>query len=187
MIRALSKRTFSLKKLKTYSLRSYFRKLRLWLSELFSGLLTKTISYKLKKNFAKFDTLKKKSYILGDLNINLYQNQNHTACKNSTLLSVTVFNDVKNYLRFCIMFGLTQITKSATRTTCSSTSLIDNILESLPDRISQEGVMNVGLSEHQLIYFTRKISRVKTGGVHKKIKFHSLKNYAVNASKNALR
>ena len=117
----------------------------------------------------------------------MYQNQNHTACKNSTLLSVTVFNDVKNYLRFCIMFGLTQITKSATRTTCSSTSLIDNILESLPDRISQEGVMNVGLSEHQLIYFTRKISRVKTGGVHKKIKFHSLKNYAVNASKNALR
>ena len=47
--------------------------------------------------------------------------------------------------------------------------------------------MNAGLSDHQLIYYTRKISRVKTEGVHKKIKFRSLKNYAVDAYKNALR
>ena len=46
--------------------------------------------------------------------------------------------------------------------------------------------MNAGLSDHQLIYYTRKISRVKTEGVHKKIKFRSLKNYAVDAYKNAL-
>ena len=47
--------------------------------------------------------------------------------------------------------------------------------------------MNVGLSDHQLIQCTRRISRVKTGGVHKKIKFSSLKNYTVDAYKNALR
>ena len=52
--------------------------------------------------------------------------------------------------------------------TCSSSSLIDHILASLPDRISQEGVMNVGLSDYQLIYCIRKIRRMKTGGVHKK-------------------
>ena len=98
-----------------------------------------------------------------------------------------VSNDVKNYLQFCTMFGLTQMIKSPTRITCSSTSLIDHKLASLPDRISQEGVMNVGLSDHQLIYCTRKISRVKTGGVHKKIKFRSLKNYAIDAYKNALK
>ena len=88
---------------------------------------------------------------------------------------------VKNYLRFCTMFGLTQITKSPTRITCSSTSLIDHILASLPDRISQKGLINVGLSDHQLIYCTRKISRIKIGGGHKKIKFCSLKNYTVDA------
>ena len=49
-------------------------------------------------------------------------------------MSKTVSNDVKNYLKFCTMFGLTQIIKSPTRITCSSTSLIDHILESLPDR-----------------------------------------------------
>ena len=91
------------------------------------------------------------------------------------------------------MFGLPQIMKSPTRITSSSTSLIKHTLASLPDRISQECVINVGLSDLQLIYCTRKISstrkisRIKTGGVHKKIKFHSLKNYAVDGYKNALR
>ena len=75
------------------------------------------------------------------------------------------------------MFNLTQMIKSPTCITYRSTLLIDHILASLPDRISQEGVMNVGLSDHQLIYCTRKISRVKTGGVRKKIKFCSVKNY----------
>ena len=73
-------------------------------------------------------------------------------------------NDAKSYLQFCTMFDLTQIIKSPTRITCSSTLLIDHILAILPDRVFQEGVINVGLSDHQLIYCTRKIIRVKTGG-----------------------
>ena len=67
------------------------------------------------------------------------------------------------------MFGLTQIIKSPTGMACSSTSLIDHILANLPELLSQEGVINVGLSDHQLIYCTRKISRIKAGGVHKKL------------------
>ena len=102
----------------------------------------------LNENFAKLDTLKKELYILSDFNKKLYQHQNHTGCKNNTLVSKAVSNDVKNYLQFCTMFGLSQIIKSPTRVTCSSTSLIDNILASLPDRIPQEGVNNnVGLSD----------------------------------------
>ena len=81
------------------------------------------------------------------------------------------------------MFGLKQI-KSPTHVTCSNTSLIDHILASLPDRISQEGVINVGLSDHQLIYCTRKISRIKIGGVKKK-KSNSV--HVVDAYKNHLR
>ena len=51
----------------------------------------------LNEDFAKLDTLKNELYILGDFNINLYQNQNYTGCKNNTLVSATVSNDVKNY------------------------------------------------------------------------------------------
>ena len=61
--------------------------------------------------------------------------QNYAECKSNTLVPATVSNDVKNYLQFCTMFGLTQIIKSPTRITCSSTSLIDYILGSLPERI----------------------------------------------------
>ena len=43
----------------------------------------------LNENFAKLDTLKKELYILGDFNINLYQNQNHIGCKNNNLVSAT--------------------------------------------------------------------------------------------------
>ena len=49
----------------------------------------------LNENFSKLDTLKK-LYILGDFNMNLYQSQNHTGCKNNNLVSATVSNDVKN-------------------------------------------------------------------------------------------
>ena len=87
----------------------------------------------------------------------------------------------------CTMFALIQIIKSPTRITCSSSSLIDHISASLPERISQEGVTNVGLSDHQLFNCARKISRIKTGSIHKKIEFRSLKNYAVDAYKSALR
>ena len=140
----------------------------------------------LNENFGKLDTLKKELYILGDFNINLYQNQN--LCKMQNHYSKkTVSNDVKNHLQFCTMFGLTQIIKPPARITYSSTSFIGHILASLSERISQEGVINVFLSDHQLIYCTRKISRIKTGGVHKKIKFYSLKNYAFDAYKNTLR
>ena len=48
------------------------------------------------------------------------------------------------------MFGSTQIIKSPSRIICSSTSLIDHILANLPELISQEGVINVDLSDHQL-------------------------------------
>ena len=40
---------------------------------------------------------------------------------------------------------------------------------------------------YKLIYCTRKISRIKTRGVHKNIKFCSLKSYAVDVYRKALR
>ena len=67
----------------------------------------------------------------------------------------------------CRMHGLKQLIQSPTRATCSTSILIDYILTSVPSRVSQKGVINVGVSDHQLIFCTRKVSRIKTGGDHK--------------------
>ena len=85
------------------------------------------------------------------------------------------------------MFGLKQIIKSPTCITCRNTSLIDHSLASILSRVSQHGVINVSVSDHQLIYCTRKINKIKTGGVHKHITFRSFKKYTVDAYKDALK
>ena len=59
------------------------------------------------------------------------------------------------------MFGLKQLIEVPTRVTCCSSIIIDHILASFPNRVSQQGVIDVGLSDHQIIYCTRKISRIK--------------------------
>ena len=104
-------------------------------------------------------------YILGDLNINLINNQKHTP------------NGIKRYKEFCSLNDLKQLLKLPTRITKTSTSLLDHVLTNSADRVSQFGVIDTGLSDHQLIYCTRKITRTKTN-VHKYIKTRSLKNYS---------
>ena len=77
------------------------------------------------------------------------------------------------------MLGLKQLIEVPTRVTCSSSTVIDNILASFPNRVSQQGVIDVGLSDHQIIYCTRKVSRTKRG-THKQIRCRSLKNYSAD-------
>ena len=83
------------------------------------------------------------------------------------------------------MFGLKQLIEVPTRVTCSTSIIIDHILASFPDRVSQQGVIDVGLSDHQIIYCTRKISRVKRGML-KQIRYLSLKNYSADIYEEAL-
>ena len=108
-------------------------------------------------------------YILGDLNINLINNQKHTP------------NGIKHYQEFCSLHGLKQpieqLITSPTRVTENSSSLLDHILTNFTDRVSQSGVVDTGLSDHQLIYCTRKVNRTKFN-THKCIRTRSLKNYS---------
>ena len=48
-----------------------------------------------------------------------------------------------------------------------------------PERVTQNGAIDVGVFDHQLIYCTKKISRIKRGS-HKQIKFRSFKHYTVD-------
>ena len=102
----------------------------------------------------------------------MYHNGKYIIPKNNTLILRSATNDARNYHQFCTMFGLKQIIKSLTCITCRNTSLID--------------VINISVSDHQFIDCTRKINKIKTGGLHKHITFRLFKNNTVDAYKDAL-
>ena len=79
------------------------------------------------------------------------------------MLNKSISSDVKSYYEFCTFFGLHQLIKVSTRITCNSATITDHILASYPERVTRQGIIDVGLSDHQLIFCTRKISRIKRG------------------------
>ena len=75
--------------------------------------------------------------------------------------------EVKNFFQFCSLDGFEQLVKSPTQVTHSTSSLIDHILTKFPERVSQQEIIDVGLSNHQLTYCTRKFSHTKVGTINK--------------------
>ena len=63
-----------------------------------------------------------------------------------------------------------QLIKAQTRITCNS---------------AQQTIIDVGLSDHQLIFCTRKIYRIKRG-THRHIRFRSFKHYSADLFKETL-
>ena len=78
-----------------------------------------------------------------------------------------ISSEAKKYLEFCKTFGLRQIIKSPTRVTPNTSTLINRILTSTNEKISQCGLINIGLSDHQMIFCTRKIKKEKVGSQKK--------------------
>ena len=68
---------------------------------------------------------------------------------------------LSQYKLFCQRFSLEQIIKHATCTKYGSFKRIDHILTNSREKISQSGVVDIGISYHQLIYMTRKLHRMK--------------------------
>ena len=64
-------------------------------------------------------------------------------------------------------------------------TLINHLLTKRNEEIEQCGLINTGLSDHQMISCTTKIKRQKVGG-HKQISFRSFKNYSVYEYEKAL-
>ena len=63
--------------------------------------------------------------------------------------------------------------------------MIDHILTNACDKISDYGVIDIGISDHQMIYCTRKVVRIKLG-TNKYVNFRSLKNYSPTLMEDAL-
>ena len=102
--------------------------------------------------------------MLGDLNINLlFQGRQ-------------IPNGIRSYREFCAHHGLKQLINVPTRITKHSSTLLDHILTNTKEKNSQSGIIDVGLSDHQMIYCTRKVLKPKS---NKKtyIKIRSLKHY----------
>ena len=120
--------------------------------------------------------LENEIFLLGDFNINLFHNGKYILKENQAMQNrIPSTSLVSQYKLFCQRYSLEQIIKHATRTTCSSSTLIDHILTNSREKISQSGVIDIGISDHQLIYLTRKLHRFNSN-THKQIKIRSLKN-----------
>ena len=137
------------------------------------------------ENLPKLNTSYHEIYFLGDFNINLFENRKYVFQKSSSN-NKNLDSFTKKYHECCTLFGLKQLIKCPTRVTCNSSSILDHVLASFPDRVSQSGVIDIGISDHQLIYCTRKTARIKSY-CHKQITFRSLKNYSPEIYEEALR
>ena len=63
----------------------------------------------------------------------------------------------RKLMSFMNTFNMTQVIKDSTRVSDTTKDIIDLIMVSDVDKISQQGVLPSGLSDHFMIYCTRKI------------------------------
>ena len=98
-----------------------------------------------------------KCYLLGDFNINLQPKENEIfRHKSANTINKEMPDLTRSYSEFCFTNSLEQIIARPTRVTDQSATLIDHILMNSPDKVSKSGVIDLGLSDHDLIYCTTK-------------------------------
>ena len=76
--------------------------------------------------------------------------------------------------------------KEPTRITCFTSSLFDHILNNSSEKTYQKELINVGIADHPLIYYTKKIKRIKYN-MQNKVHVRSLKKYSAEIFTNALK
>ena len=111
----------------------------------------------LEDDFKKLNSESKELHILGDININTLIDDNRSIfeIRKNTPLRNSLPTLCKQYIEFCSSFSLKQLISSPTRITCSSSTIIDHILTNTTNNISQSGVIDLGISDHNVIFFTR--------------------------------
>ena len=114
------------------------------------------------KSFSLLNLKDNEIYLLGDFNISLLQNRNYILNrKGMTACQRPVHTLINKYQEFCQIFSLKQLITCPTRVTCNTSSLIDHILTNSTEKIFQSGIINCGMSDHQLMFWTRKVKQAK--------------------------
>lgn len=104
----------------------------------------------------------------------------------NTDVSDVSYATYKAYNNFCKSSGLTQIIKGPTPVCQTTQTTTDLILVTDESNITHSGVIGYGISDHYLIYCTRKRHRVPFSA-HKVICIRSLKNYSVETLRSQLK
>ena len=86
--------------------------------------------------------------ILGDVNTDV-QNMSDVS---------PLLNSIKHFKQIC---WLKQLIEAPTWITATSESIRDLIMVSDKDKIITSGVLDIGLSDHVIVYFTRKIKKIQ--------------------------
>ena len=139
-------------------------------------------------DFKKLNPESKELHILGDININTLIDDNRSIfeIRKNTPLSNSLPSLCKQYIEFCSSFSLKQLISSPTRITCSSSTVIDHILTNTTNIISQSGGIDLGISNHNIIFLTRKMKKIKLNH-HTYIKYRSFKDYSVSEYEERLK
>ena len=82
----------------------------------------------------------------------------------------------KECLDFGYSYSLEQLISVPTRITESTATLIDHVLKNSPHKIIQSGVIEMSLSDRDLIYCTRKTTKLKSN-IHNKLNIRTMKNH----------
>ena len=91
----------------------------------------------------KVDSFNLDYYILGDFNCDL-------KCSAGMSPATSHLNNIVD------VYGLTQLITEPTRVTNTSSTLIDVCYTNNPDKITRSGVYHLGISDHSLVFMTRK-------------------------------
>ena len=93
----------------------------------------------------KIDAENKELFILGDVNCNLFPEA--SAYKSSYLTNI--FD----------IYGISQLNTAPTRVTPAPKTLIDLCNTNSPEKVTNSGVIQLGISDHSLVFMTRKVLR----------------------------
>ena len=107
-----------------------------------------------------------KFYFLGDFNINPFENGKYVFQKSSSN-NKNLDSFTKKYHECCTLFGLKQVIKCPTHVTCHSSSILDHVLASFSDRVSQSGVIDIGISDHQLYIAPGELQELRATAINK--------------------
>ena len=132
----------------------------------------------LERTFAACDILENQEcYLLGDFNINLLHNgKNIFGKKGYTSKLKSLPSLTKGYLDFGCSYFLEQLISFPARITESTGTLIDHVLTNSTHKIIQSDVIEMSLSDHELIYSTRKTTKLKCNK-HNELNIRTMKNY----------
>ena len=129
----------------------------------------------LTRELVNFNIDQKEIYLLGDFNVNLLYGTKYIL-KEKCNSSSAVGPLINKYKEFCQKFSFTQLIRNPTRITSNSSTLLDHILSNSKCNNSNHGVIEIGLSDHQLIFCTRKKIRQKFN-THNHVQQRVFKNY----------